>query len=55
MFVVKCLFFMKLLLYKASIQYLTVERIFSPPPHPDQPWDPPGLLFIEYQWLFPWG
>jgi hypothetical protein len=30
-------------------------RIFSSPLSPDRLWDPPNLLLIEYQGLFPWG
>jgi len=25
------------------------------PPHPERLWDPPSLLSIGYQRLFPWG
>jgi hypothetical protein len=31
------------------------QGFFSLPPHPDQLWGPPSLLFNEYQGLFLWG
>jgi len=31
------------------------KRLTTSPKHPDQPQDPPSLLFKEYQGLFPGG